>query len=126
MIMLFLAPIATADDTGNTSSPELETYILTGVDTWLIKIHVRNTGDATAHNVTLTELNIVGPVIFNFQTSMMGAGDLEPGEMTILDTNSLLIGFGGFTISMTVSCDEGVSSTSSATGLIFGPLIFIP
>lgn len=106
--------------------PELDTYILSGFSFPCVNVHVRNIGDAIAHNVKITDITIEGIVILNFQKSKIWSVDLEPKEMTILDPNSMNIGFGKFTISMTVTCDEGTSSTSSATGLIFGPLVFIP
>jgi len=126
MIIINL-PIYSAETTSNITGPELETYILRGLNNWLvIQIHVENTGDMTAHNVAITEVNVDGNVIFNFQTTTQWSKDLEPGEFMILDPNSIMIGFGKFTISMTVSCEEGASSTSTVTGLIFGPIIYIP
>ena len=99
---------------------------MTGFGTWIITIDVKNIGDTTAHNVTLTQVVTSGNLILNFQESTLWSVDLAPGEWTFLDPNSMTIGFGKFTISMTVTCDEGASSTSSVTGLIFGPLVFIP
>jgi len=108
------------------SGPELETHIITGIGTWVIKIHVKNTGDSIAHNVSIKEIEIEGHALINFQESMLWSVNLAPGEWTILDPNSLIIGFGKFTISMMVSCDEESSSTSSVTGLVCGPFFFIP
>lgn len=126
VIISLSLPLITAENTSNNFSPELETHILSGFSFLLIEINVENIGDATAHNVKLTDVVIDGNVILNFQESKIWSVDLEPGEWTFLDPNSMTIGFGKFTISMTVTCDEGASSTSSVTGVIFGPLIFIP
>lgn len=108
------------------SEPKLETYIVTGFSLLLVKINVENIGDETAHNVTISNISTGGNVIFNFQKSKLWSVDLKPGEKTVLDPNSVILGFGKFTISIEVTCDEGKSSTSSVTGLIFGPLIIIP
>jgi hypothetical protein len=62
----------------------------------------------------------------NFQESLFWSVDLDPGQFTFLDANSMMIGFGKFTISMTVACDEGASSNSEVSGFILGPIIFIP
>ena len=126
ILLLIYVPTTTSENINNGIGPELETYILTGLDIWVIKIHVKNIGDTTAHNVTLSQVTISGTVIINFQQSTLWSVDLAPGEWTFLDPNSMIIGFGKFTITMTVECEEGASSTSSVTGLIFGPLFFIP
>ncbi len=126
MLSMIFIPTSTSENINNESGPELETHILTGFGTWIITIDVENIGDTTAHNVTLTQVVTSGNLILNFQESTLWSVDLAPGEWTFLDPNSMIIGFGKFTISMTVECDEGVSSTSSVTGLIFGPLFFIP
>lgn len=127
MLSVLNIPLVDAETTSNMNGPELETYIIRGLINWfVVRIHVENIGDAIAHNVTITELSIDGYILFNFQTTTQWAEDLGPGEMTILDPNSLILGFGTFTISMTVSCDEGASSKSTVTGLIFGPFFFIP
>ena len=118
-------PIVTAESAGN-SGPKLETSICTGFNSWVVQIFVENTGEEGAHNVTITDVSVEGNVILNFQESTVWSKDLLPGEMTILDPNSLIIGFGKFTVSMTVSCDEGSTSTSVVEGLIFGPFYFIP
>jgi hypothetical protein len=119
-------PSISADNSFNESGPELETYILSGFSLIFTKIHVENIGDETAHNVRISEVTIDGNVIFNFQESKLWSVDIEPGAIVILDPNNMIFGFGKFTISMTVICDEGASSTSTVTGLIFGPIVFIP
>jgi len=111
---------------GNEPKPELETYIDTGFNLLLVKINVENIGDETAHNVTISNISVSGNVIFNFQKSKLWSVDLKPGEKTVLDPNSMMLGFGKFTILIEVTCDEGKYSESSVTGLIFGPFIIIP
>ena len=126
MLSMIFIPITTSENINNESGPELETHILTGFRALIITIRVENIGDTTLHNVKLTEVTTSNNVILNFQESTIWSVDLAPGEWTLLDPNSFIIGFGRFTISMTVECDEGASSTSSVTGLIFGPLFYIP
>ena len=125
IISLFCLP-AVNSETPIDSEPELVTNIDTGLKMLVFEIFVENVGDETAHNVKLTDVSVEGNVIFNFQESTLWSEDLEPGGLTILDPNSMAIGFGKFSLSMTVSCDEGISSTSSVEGIIFGPIFFIP
>ena len=119
-------PVITAENTGGGSSPELESYIRNGFRIFTFQILVKNTGDETAHNVTITNATAGGNIFFNFQESKLSGKNLEPGKVTELGTNSMVLGFGNFSISITVSCDEGASSTSSVIGLIFGPFMIIP
>jgi hypothetical protein len=123
--MLFL-PMITAETPVNDSGPELESYIRNGFRIFTFQILVKNTGDETAHNVTITNATADGNIFFNFQESKLPGENLEPGKNTELGTNSMVLGFGNFSISITVSCDEGASSTSSVIGLIFGPFMIIP
>ena len=125
IISICLIPVIPAEYSME-SQPELETYVITGLGSWVIKIHVKNTGDSIAHNVSIKEIEIEGHALINFQESTLWSVDLAPGEWTILDPNSLIIGFGMFTISLMVSCDEESSSTSSVTGILCGPFFFIP
>jgi hypothetical protein len=122
---LVLTPSLMAGDSLE-GGPELETSIRTGFNMFIFQIYVENRGDETAYNVSLTNVSIEGNVLFNFQEAKLWSEDIEPGELTMLDPNSMAIGFGKFTLSMTVACDQGISSTSTVNGVIFGPVIFIP
>ncbi len=125
VIALMVTPSLTAElpiETG----PRLETSILTGFNMFIFQIFVENTGDEIANNVTLTDVTVEGNILFNFQEANPWSENIAPGEKTILDPNSVAIGFGKFSVSMTVSCDEAVTSTSTVDGLIVGPVIFIP
>jgi len=113
---MLLYPISIAETIGD-SGPELETYIHTGFNVGVFQIIVENIGDGTAHNVTITNASTEGNILFNFQESRMWSDDVEPGGRTTL---------GVCHVSITVSCDEGITSTSSAVGLCIGPLIIIP
>ena len=125
LIIGMVLPTITAENTID-SGPELESYIRNGFRIFTFQILVKNTGDETAHNVTITNATADGNIFFNFQESKLSGENLEPGKVTELGTNSMVLGFGNFSISITVSCDEGASSTSSVIGLIFGPFMIIP
>jgi hypothetical protein len=126
MVSMMLIPTAISESSANTSGPELESRISNGFGMGIIQIRVTNVGDSVAHNVTLSQITADGSVIFNYQESSLWSVDIASGEWSFLDPNSLIIGVGVFTISMTVACDEGASSTSEVTGLILGPFYFIP
>jgi len=122
---MLVYPISIAETIGDSGS-ELETYIHTGFNVGVFQIIVENIGDGTAHNVTITNASTEGNILFNFQESRMWSDDVEPGGRTTLDTNGMAFGLGVCHVSITVSCDEGITSTSSAVGLCIGPLIIIP
>jgi hypothetical protein len=123
VVSMLMVPLVTAE---NELGPELETYIHTGFNFFAFQIIVRNVGDEIAHNVTITDATVEGNILFNFQESMMWSEDVGPGERVFLDTNGMAFGLGTCSVTMTVSCDEGVSSTSSAVALCLGPLFIIP
>lgn len=108
------------------SGPELESHIRNGFRVATFEILVTNVGDETAHNVRISNATVTGNIFFNFQESKLPSEDIQPDRAIDLDTRSLVIGFGNFTLSITVTCDEGASSTSSVVGLIMGPFMIIP
>lgn len=103
----------------------LYTCIGNGLSGYGLEIAVKNIGDATAHNVTLTDLTIEGMVLYNNRDPEWYR-DIEPGVTLLGYPESLFLGFGTFTATMTVTCDEGVNGTGTGNGLMFGPLIFVP
>lgn len=125
-VSMLLLPMITAETPVNDSSPELESYICNGFQLSTFYIYVENIGDATAHNVHITNATVEGNIYFNFQESHLRSYDIEPDRAERLSTNSMVLGFGNFTLSITVSCDEGATTTSSVVGLIFGPFMIIP
>ena len=125
MICICFLPCVSAEKS-NIEGVELETSIMNGINIWFFGIYVENIGDEIAHNVTLTEVTVEGNVIFNFQELKQYGKDLNPEQMTLLDPNSGVIGYGRFNLSMTVTCDEGFISTSSVQGFIIGPAYIIP
>jgi len=128
IIGMFL-PVISAENTFEESGPELEAGLYTGIGFGFnyggLGISVKNIGDATAHNVTLIDLSIDGNVLYNNRVTEWGK-DVEPGHMLIASPRSMFFGFGIFTATMTVTCDEGVNDTGRGNGLILGPLIFVP
>ena len=131
IIGMFL-PIISAENTGGESSPEfkigLETTISLGWNYGGVQIYVKNIGDATAHNVTLTDFQIDGLVLYNNRGAswFRDEYDIEPGDTIHGYPETCILGFGRFTATMTVTCDEGVNGTGSGNGFILGPLIFVP
>ena len=123
MILAFITPISAVQ---NSSGPELESYICNGFQVSNFHIYVKNIGDETAHNVHIINATVEGKIYFNFQSSHLSSVDILPDMAARLDTNSMVFGFGNFTLSITVSCDEGVTTTSSVVVLIIGPFILIP
>ena len=107
VISMLILPMVFAENTID-SGPELESYIRNGFRIFTFQILVKNTGDETAHNVTITNATADGNIFFNFQESKLSGENLEPGKVTELGTNSMVLGFGNFSISITVSCDEGL------------------
>ena len=123
--MLFLLTSLTfAVATHNESGPVLDVRILTGMQFPGPSFKVKNIGDETAHNVELTDIAVDGNVLYN-NRSVKIADEIEPGHWTIDVANSWFIGFGIFSMIVTVTCDEGVFSSDETNGFIIGPFIFI-
>lgn len=122
-------PLITAENTTNNNGPKFEVGLYPSIGFGLsfhsFDISVKNIGDATAHNVTLTNLSIQGNVIYNNRVTEWYR-DIEPGTTLLGSPNSMFIGFGKFTATMTVTCDEGIIGTGSGNGFIFGPFIIVP
>jgi hypothetical protein len=122
-------PFITAESTAPSTGPEFEVGIYPGIGFGLgfhaFEITVKNIGNSTAHNVTLTDLKIEGPVIYNNRVTHWYR-DVEPGTTLLGCPNSLFIGMGRFTATMNVTCDEGVTGTGSGNGFILGLFVLIP
>ena len=122
-------PLIIAGNTVYNTGPEFEIGLYPGIGCGLtfqgFEISVKNIGDSTAHNVTLTNLSIEGNVIYNNRVTRWYR-DIEPGTTLLGCPHNLFIGMGRFTATMTVTCDEGITGTGSGNGFIFGPFIFVP
>ena len=119
-IVGLVLPGITAD-----SGPELEVEILTGPHFPSQAFRVVNIGDVTVHNLRLTDTIVVGNILYNNRDINI-ADSLVPDEMDIDSVNSWFFGFGIFSITVTVTCDEGVFSSDVTNGFIIGSLVLIP
>ena len=90
---------------------------------------VKNIGDATIHNVTFTDVNISGNVVYNNRGHIAiynnNTNDIEPGNQGYGTIDSLIVGRGLFTVIVTVTSDEGTFYSDKTYGLIFGPFIIV-
>jgi len=128
-LMLVLTTILPSTIAKTESGPELEVGLYTSISFGLnydgLQIYVKNIGDETAHNVNLIDLSIDGHVLYNNRVTEWG-GDIGPGS-TLMDTpDTILIGIGVFTATMTVSCNENMTFIGTGNGFILGMFIFVP
>jgi hypothetical protein len=107
------------------SGAELEINVYTGFMFPAPTYWVENIGDAPAHNVKITDTAVEGNILYNNRVVNI-ADIIEPDHGKNCDSNSLFIGFGLFSITVTVTCDEGVFTSSETNGFIIGPFTFIP
>ena len=118
------APFATV---AMNSEPILKVNIPAWLGLFQIHLKVQNIGNATAHNVTLSSTSFEGNVLYNNRTFII-TETLEPGNTTVsfLWQSGLNLGFGIFIVTITITCDEDASDTTSANGIAFGPFCYIP
>jgi len=107
------------------SGVELVIKIHTGFRFPVPTYTVENIGDAPAHNVKITDTSIEGNILYNNRVVNI-ADIIEPDQHKFCDSDSWFVGFGLFSIVVTVTCDEGVFTSSETNGFIIGPFIFIP
>jgi len=84
----------------------------------LTKIHasITNSGGRDATNLQWN-ITVTGGIFKRIHATTIGAVPvLAVGNQSIVSTDKLLMGFGKITISVRVSCDEGVSLTKNASG----------
>jgi hypothetical protein len=120
LLLGLMLPGITAD-----SGPELEVEILTGPHFPSPSFRVVNIGDEAVHNLRLTDTIVDGKILYNNRDMNM-KDILEPDERDIASVNSWFFGFGIFSVTVTVTCDEGVFSSDVTNGFIIGSLVLIP
>ena len=123
LLITTLVPLSLAETTA--AGVELDVKILTGPHVITPSLRVKNVGDETAHNVKVTDTVVVGDVLYN-NREMKISDSLAPDEHEITALNTGLIGFGVFSITVNVTCDEGVFSSGVTNGFIIGPFLLIP
>lgn len=135
MIGMLLLPIGTAEKNESESDIQFKVYLGTSLglsfEYGALQIYVENVGDKPAHNVTLTDFQMDGNIIYNDRGMDWGPfyeenTVVEPGETISGYPATSILGLGRFTTTMTVTCDEGVTSTGTGNGIILGFLIFVP
>jgi len=128
MLIIISIPISMAtpeQDSLNVSSvPNLEVRIMSGFDIWNIFFTVENIGDTTVHDVKLIDMAVEGNVLYNSRIWLVSS-ELEPSQQAHYSTD-MILGFGIFTVTLTVTCEEGDLINASANGFIFGNIYFIP
>ncbi len=122
--MFLLTSLTFSVATHNESGPVLEVRILTGFQFPNPSFRVDNIGDETAHNIKLTDITVNGSILYN-NREMKIADEMEPSDWDISSANSWFIGYGVFSMVLTVTCDEGVFYSDKTNGLIIGPFMFI-
>ena len=132
MLSFVFTPLLTAESIETEPAPAFKIYLGSSIYFTMNdrpQIYIKNIGNAPAHNVTLTNLQMDGLIVYNDRGIDWGPFDnsvLEPGEQVSGYLATTLFGFGRFTASMTVSCDEGINETDTGYGIILGFLVFIP
>ena len=128
LLIIISIPISMAipeQDSLNVSSvPNLEVRIMSGVEILSIAFTVENIGDTTVHDVKLIDMAVEGNVLYNSRIWLVSS-ELEPSQKAHYATD-MILGFGKFTVTLTVTSEEGDSISTSANGFIFGLIYIIP
>jgi phage baseplate assembly protein gpV len=113
----------TATDTATVTvlapQPVLEIGAITGG--FGIKSSVKNTGDGPATNVAWT-IALDGKLVFVGKSSTGDIATLAPAGTEAIKAGFIL-GFGKTGITVSATCDEGVTAEATASGFVLGPFI---
>lgn len=104
---------------------DLEVTVLRGPTYSSPIVKVKNTGNSAVHTIRIVDVNVSGPVVYNNRESLLTTS-IAPGEVIYGTINSWFFGFGVFSITVTIACDEGVFLSDPTNGLIFLSFVFIP
>jgi hypothetical protein len=133
LMILSIAPVSSTMIIKKTSTPIsslgkqgpiLETEIQPYIGVFFIDVNVNNVGDQPAHNVTISDTSFEGFVIYNHRDETID-NVLNPGE-TSHGGIGIFFGWGKFTVTLTITYDEGISDIISANGYAFLIWCFIP
>lgn len=108
----------------NGQEPVLEAKIGPHFGIFKIWIKVKNIGTQMVHNVKISDTNFEGNVVYNNRESLVD-DEIEPTGYRMGGTG-IFLGLGKFTLTITVTCDEGASDTVSVNGFALGIFCFIP
>ena len=112
----------TANVTGYIPKPVLELSTITG-GKGVISTVIKNTGDGAATNVQWT-IKVTGGIFKRInKTFNDNIATLAAGANQTITTTGKIFGLGAIAVEVSAACNEGSSSTLSATGKIF--IIFI-
>ncbi len=134
MIGIFFLPMIPAEIYTEEPSPAFKIYLGSAIYFTMnnqIQIYVKNTGNAPAHNVTLTELKMSsnGLIVYNDRGADWHNNEnivLEPGDQISGHLATTVFGLGRFTANMNVTCSECINGTGTGNGIVIGFLVFIP
>ena len=107
------------------SIAELDISISTGFSFPSPLIRLENTGNVDLHNLKVINTSVTGNVLYN-NRELSIANTFGPGHVDLVMLNTWMIGFGAFTLTVTITCDEGVFVSQPTNGLIVGSFMFIP
>jgi len=116
-----ISPIVHASE----NTADIDVYIISGPHLISPTIKITNTGDVAVHNILITNVSIQGNILFNNRESLI-VDMLNPGEKAIGQPNSLFLGYGLFSMTITIECEEGVYTTDETNGFIIGWFFLIP
>ena len=121
---LLFATLVPMTVTADESGPILDIQIQRGFQFVGPSFVVKNIGDERAHNVTLTDIAVDGDVLYNNRDLKL-TNEFNPGGWNVYYINSYFIGYGAFSMVLTVTCDEGTFYSDKTNGFIIGPFMII-
>ncbi|EMR74372.1 hypothetical protein MBGDN05_00158 [Thermoplasmatales archaeon SCGC AB-539-N05] len=90
-----------------------------------IKCYIYNEGETFITNVAVISIDFEGRIGTNFETPQILAEELPGLHQHAADCKLSVFGFGSFTVTITVTCDECGDISATASGFIFGCITYI-